>query len=28
VKKIRPMKDIIEGIVQQADEIRKKISNL
>jgi nitronate monooxygenase len=28
VKKVRPMKDIIEGIVEQADEIRKKISNL
>ncbi len=26
VKKVRPMKDIIEGIVQQADELRKKIA--
>ena len=26
VKKIRPMKDIIEGIVHQADELRKKLS--
>ena len=26
VKKIMPMKDIIEGIVHQADELRKRIS--
>ncbi len=26
VKKVRPMKDIIEGIVQQADELRKKMA--
>jgi nitronate monooxygenase len=26
VKKVRPMKDIIEGIVQQADDLRKKLS--
>jgi len=26
VKKIKPMKDIIEGIVHQADELRKKLS--
>jgi len=26
VKQVRPMKDIIEGIVQQADELRKKIA--
>ena len=28
VKKIRPMKDIIEGIVHQADELRKKLSSI
>ena len=26
VKKVMPMKDIIEGIVHQADELRKKLS--
>ena len=26
VKQVRPMKDIIQGIVQQADELRKKIA--
>jgi len=28
VKKVMPMKDIIEGIVQQADELRRKISTI
>ncbi len=28
VKKVRPMKDIIEGIMQQADDLRKKIATL
>ena len=28
VKKVRPMKDIIEGIVQQADELRKKLAKI
>jgi nitronate monooxygenase len=28
VKKVRPMKDIIEGIVQQADDLRKKLSKI
>jgi nitronate monooxygenase len=28
VKKVRPMKDIIEGIVHEADELRKKIASI